>query len=125
MPAQARFLAAFNCGADPAQRPVPVLQPAITACPIWQRTRHEPRPRRHKRRDPASPEGAPPAVPQGFAVFGADATLRKLVPAPPGAHWTEFARGRHFPAMEAPAWQPTYRRSSVSSESRGTSGTGR
>jgi len=47
--------------------------------------------------------GAPPAVPQGFAVFGADETVRKLVPAPPGAHWTEFPRGRHFPAMEAPA----------------------
>jgi pimeloyl-ACP methyl ester carboxylesterase len=47
--------------------------------------------------------GAPPAVPQGFAVFGADETVRKLVPAPPGAHWTEFQRGRHFPAMEAPA----------------------
>ncbi|HEU5388781.1 MAG TPA: epoxide hydrolase [Streptosporangiaceae bacterium] len=47
--------------------------------------------------------GGPPAVPQGFAVFGADETVRKLVPAPPGAHWTEFARGRHFPAMEAPA----------------------
>ena len=47
--------------------------------------------------------GAPPAVPQGFAVFGADATVRKLVPAPPGARWTEFARGGHFPAMEAPA----------------------
>jgi epoxide hydrolase len=47
--------------------------------------------------------GAPPAVPQGFAVFGADQTVRKLVPAPPGAHWTEFAHGKHFPAMEAPA----------------------
>ena len=47
--------------------------------------------------------GAPPAVPQGFAVFGADETVRKLVPAPPGAHWTEFQRGQHFPAMEAPA----------------------
>ncbi len=47
--------------------------------------------------------GAPPAVPQGFAVFGADETVRRLVPAPPGAHWTEFERGRHFPAMEAPA----------------------
>ena len=46
--------------------------------------------------------GAPPTVPQGFAVFGADPTARKLVPAPPGAHWTEFARGKHFPAMEAP-----------------------
>jgi epoxide hydrolase len=47
--------------------------------------------------------GAPPAVPRGFAVFGADETVRKLVPAPAGAHWTEFPRGRHFPAMEAPA----------------------
>jgi pimeloyl-ACP methyl ester carboxylesterase len=47
--------------------------------------------------------GAPPAVPQGFAVFGADQTVRKLVPAPDGAHWTEFDRGKHFPAMEAPA----------------------
>jgi epoxide hydrolase len=47
--------------------------------------------------------GAQPAVPQGFAVFGADQTVRKLVPAPPGAHWTEFSHGRHFPAMEAPA----------------------
>jgi pimeloyl-ACP methyl ester carboxylesterase len=47
--------------------------------------------------------GAPPAVPQGFAVFGADETVRKLVPAPPGTHWSEFERGLHFPAMEAPA----------------------
>src|SRR5690349_14413907 len=47
--------------------------------------------------------GPPPAVPQGFAVFGADETVRKLVPVPAGAHWTEFPRGRHFPAMEAPA----------------------
>src|SRR5579863_5810639 len=47
--------------------------------------------------------GTSPAVPQGFAVFGADETVRKLVPAPAGAHWSEFPRGRHFPAMEAPA----------------------
>jgi pimeloyl-ACP methyl ester carboxylesterase len=46
--------------------------------------------------------GSPPAVPQGFAVFGADETVRRLVPAPAGAHWTEFDRGGHFPAMEAP-----------------------
>jgi hypothetical protein len=46
--------------------------------------------------------GAPPAVPRGFAVFGADETVRRLVPAPPDAHWTEFAHGLHFPAMEAP-----------------------
>jgi len=47
--------------------------------------------------------GAPPAVPQGFAVFGADETIRRLVPTPEGSHWTEFERGLHFPAMEAPA----------------------
>jgi pimeloyl-ACP methyl ester carboxylesterase len=47
--------------------------------------------------------GAPPTIPQGFAVFGADPTVRRLVPAPTGAHWTEFPRGKHFPAMEAPA----------------------
>jgi hypothetical protein len=35
-------------------------------------------------------------------VFGADDTVRRLVPAPEGVHWTEFRRGRHFPAMEAP-----------------------
>jgi len=47
--------------------------------------------------------GAPPVVPQGFAVFGADETVRRLMPVPADAHWTEFSRGKHFPAMEAPA----------------------
>ena len=47
--------------------------------------------------------GAPAAVPQGFAVFGADETVRRVMPAPPDAHWTEFKHGKHFPAMEAPA----------------------
>lgn len=47
--------------------------------------------------------GGPATVPQGFAVFGADETVRKLVPAPADAHWSEFERGKHFPAMEAPA----------------------
>ncbi|MGH3645785.1 MAG: epoxide hydrolase family protein [Micromonosporaceae bacterium] len=46
--------------------------------------------------------GAPPTVPQGFAVFGADETVRKLVSPPEGAHWTEYDHGRHFPAMECP-----------------------
>ena len=46
--------------------------------------------------------GAPSPVPHGFAVFGADATARKLVPTPADAHWSEFERGRHFPAMECP-----------------------
>ncbi|MGH3713379.1 MAG: epoxide hydrolase family protein [Micromonosporaceae bacterium] len=47
--------------------------------------------------------GAPVTVPQGYAVFGADETVRKLVPAPAGAHWSEFGHGRHFPALECPA----------------------
>lgn len=47
--------------------------------------------------------GAPPIVPQGFSIFGADATVRKLMPVPPEATWTEHERGLHFPAMEAPA----------------------
>jgi len=46
---------------------------------------------------------APPRAPQGFAVFGADDTARRLVdPQRTSAHWSEFDRGRHFPAMEAP-----------------------
>ncbi|MFE4458597.1 epoxide hydrolase family protein, partial [Nocardia tengchongensis] len=40
--------------------------------------------------------GAPPSVPQGFAVFGADETVRRVVPAPADAHWSEFERGLHF-----------------------------
>jgi len=47
--------------------------------------------------------GAPATVPQGYAIFGADETVRKLMFAPADAHWTEFPRGKHFPAMEAPA----------------------
>lgn len=46
--------------------------------------------------------GAPPTVPQGFAVFGADETVRRVLPAPADSHWTEFPHGLHFPAMEAP-----------------------
>jgi len=47
--------------------------------------------------------GAPAAVPQAVAVFGADETVRRLVPVPPGTRWTEFPRGGHFPALESPA----------------------
>jgi epoxide hydrolase len=47
--------------------------------------------------------GTPSAVPQAIAVFGADQTVPKLIPAPDTAHWTEFQHGQHFPAMEAPA----------------------
>ncbi|WP_211370322.1 alpha/beta fold hydrolase [Nonomuraea turkmeniaca] len=46
--------------------------------------------------------GAPPAVPQGVAVFSADATVRKLLKPAADTHWTEHERGGHFPAMEAP-----------------------
>jgi epoxide hydrolase len=38
--------------------------------------------------------GTPTAVPQGFAVFGADETVHKVVPAPEGAYWTEFEHGQ-------------------------------
>jgi pimeloyl-ACP methyl ester carboxylesterase len=42
-------------------------------------------------------------VPMGVAVFAGDYTIRKLVdPAGTIAHWSEFASGGHFAAMEAP-----------------------
>ncbi|SNS66308.1 Pimeloyl-ACP methyl ester carboxylesterase [Asanoa hainanensis] len=47
--------------------------------------------------------GPPASVPQGFAVFGTDETVRRIIPTPAGTHWSEFPRGKHFPAMEAPA----------------------
>ncbi|MCK2214080.1 epoxide hydrolase 1 [Actinomadura sp. ATCC 31491] len=46
--------------------------------------------------------GAPPAVPQGYSVFGADPTVRRLLEPAPGTYWAEHERGRHFPAMEDP-----------------------
>ncbi|MDG4826475.1 epoxide hydrolase N-terminal domain-containing protein [Asanoa sp. WMMD1127] len=46
--------------------------------------------------------GAPASVPQGLAIFGADETMGKLMPVPEGSHRSEFARGGHFPALEAP-----------------------
>ena len=47
--------------------------------------------------------GPQPAVPRGFAVFGADETVRRVINPSNDVHWTEFSRGQHFPAMEAPA----------------------
>ena len=45
------------------------------------------------------PAGAPAAV----AVFANDTTIRSLVdPAGAAAHWSEFNRGGHFPALEVP-----------------------
>ncbi|MEU8244931.1 hypothetical protein [Nonomuraea sp. NPDC048916] len=39
-------------------------------------------------------------MPQAFAVFGP--TARKLINPAAEVRWTEYGRGRHFPAMEAP-----------------------
>ncbi|MGH2543063.1 MAG: epoxide hydrolase family protein [Ardenticatenaceae bacterium] len=42
-------------------------------------------------------------APTGFAVFGADPIARRLMdPEHKIEHWSEFGRGGHFPAMEAP-----------------------
>jgi epoxide hydrolase len=48
--------------------------------------------------------GAPCSVPQGWALFAADdATRGFLDPSRRIAHWSEFAEGGHFAAMETPA----------------------
>jgi epoxide hydrolase len=36
------------------------------------------------------------------AVFAADTTIRALLDPGGSMHWSEFDRGGHFPAMEAP-----------------------
>ena len=42
-------------------------------------------------------------APTGWAVFGADVIARRLMdPEHKIAHWSEFERGGHFPAMEVP-----------------------
>ena len=42
-------------------------------------------------------------APTGFAVFGVDSITRRLIdPEHKIEHWSEFGRGGHFPAMEAP-----------------------
>ncbi|RJL24804.1 epoxide hydrolase family protein [Bailinhaonella thermotolerans] len=48
--------------------------------------------------------GSPAVVPQGWAMFGGrDEIIRKLYdPKHELAHWTEYDRGGHFAAMEAP-----------------------
>jgi pimeloyl-ACP methyl ester carboxylesterase len=52
----------------------------------------------------AAPEwGAAPTTPAGIAAFGADPLTRRLLdPDHKLAHWSEFERGGHFPAMEVP-----------------------
>jgi pimeloyl-ACP methyl ester carboxylesterase len=45
----------------------------------------------------------PGPAPIGYAVFGADPIVRILLdPERAVTHWSEFARGGHFPAMELP-----------------------
>jgi pimeloyl-ACP methyl ester carboxylesterase len=42
-------------------------------------------------------------APIGVAVFATDTTIRSLVdPTGIAAHWSEFDRGGHFPALEVP-----------------------
>jgi epoxide hydrolase len=51
----------------------------------------------------AEPSGAEPSgPPTGVAVFAADNTIRSLLDPGQAMHWSEFDRGGHFPAMEAP-----------------------
>jgi pimeloyl-ACP methyl ester carboxylesterase len=46
---------------------------------------------------------APGSVPAGVAVFATDNSIRSLVDlAGMAAHWSEFDRGGHFPALEVP-----------------------
>jgi epoxide hydrolase len=46
---------------------------------------------------------APSATPQGWALFAADGITRRLLdPEHRIEHWSEFTRGGHFAAMEAP-----------------------
>jgi pimeloyl-ACP methyl ester carboxylesterase len=46
---------------------------------------------------------APSGTPQGWAVFAADGVIRRLLdPERQIEHWSEFDRGGHFAAMEAP-----------------------
>ncbi|GGU14047.1 epoxide hydrolase family protein [Lentzea flava] len=43
------------------------------------------------------------AAPTGFATFGADTGIRSVLdPEERVAHWTEYDRGGHFPAVEVP-----------------------
>jgi epoxide hydrolase len=56
----------------------------------------------HSGPDWGAPPVAPPA-PQGLALFGGDDLLRRVMdPEHRMAHWSEFERGGHFPAMEVP-----------------------
>jgi epoxide hydrolase len=52
--------------------------------------------------DDAQQPDAPPRPPTAVAVFAADTTIRALLDPGGSMHWSEFDRGGHFPAMEAP-----------------------
>lgn len=54
-------------------------------------------------RAPSGGASPPPIVPVGVALFAADPAIRPVVD-PDGAvaHWSEFDRGGHFPALEVP-----------------------
>jgi epoxide hydrolase len=56
----------------------------------------------HAGPDWGSPPTTPPAS-QGLALFGGDDLLRRVLdPEHRIAHWSEFDRGGHFPALEVP-----------------------
>jgi epoxide hydrolase len=51
----------------------------------------------------AARDWSPSPTPMGFAVFGAESLIRKVLdPAQSREHWSEFPRGGHFPAYETP-----------------------
>jgi pimeloyl-ACP methyl ester carboxylesterase len=51
----------------------------------------------------AEMDWSPSPVATGFAVFGAEPVIRRLIdPEHQVAHWSEFAEGGHFPAHECP-----------------------
>jgi pimeloyl-ACP methyl ester carboxylesterase len=57
--------------------------------------------------EPAAAEAEGPGAeaagpPTGVAVFAADSTIRARLDPGQTMHWSEFDRGGHFPAMEAP-----------------------
>jgi pimeloyl-ACP methyl ester carboxylesterase len=52
--------------------------------------------------DGAPTGAAPSGPPTGVAVFAADTTIRSRLDPGHAMHWSEFDRGGHFPAMEAP-----------------------
>jgi pimeloyl-ACP methyl ester carboxylesterase len=52
--------------------------------------------------DDAPAGAAPPGPPTGVAVFAADTPIRSRLDPGRAMYWSEFDRGGHFPAMEAP-----------------------